>query len=67
MSIKFYDVKTRQSVELPESAVSKTKYTNTTAAGKQVERHAFRGDYEGRKLTKFVSQSDYDAFNGPEV
>ena len=65
MSIKFYDVKTRQSVEVPESDVSKTKYERTTAAGKVQVRYALRGKYEGRNLTKFVGEADWTALDAP--
>jgi hypothetical protein len=67
MSVTFYDVKTRASVDVPESDVSKTKYERTTAAGKVQVRYALRGKYEGRNLTKFVGQADWEAFNGPVV
>jgi len=67
MSVSFYDVKTRQSVEVPESDVSKTKYERTTKAGKTQIRYALRGKYEGRNLTKFVGEADWKAFTGPEV
>lgn len=65
MSVSFYDVKTRQSVDVPESAVTKTKYERTTAAGKTQVRYALRGKYDGRNLTKFVGQADWDALNAP--
>jgi hypothetical protein len=67
MSVSFYDVKTRQSVDVPESDVSKTKYERTTKEGKVQVRYALRGKYEGRNLTKFVGQADWDAFEGPVV
>ena len=63
--ISFYDVKTRESVELPESDVTKTKYERTTAAGKTQVRYALRGKYEGRNLTKFVGQEAWDALDRP--
>ena len=65
MAVTFYDVKTRQSVEVPESDVSKTKYERTTAAGKVQVRYALRGKYQGRNLTKFVGEADWKAFDGP--
>ena len=67
MSVTFYDVKTRQKVDVPESDVKKTKYERTTKAGKTQVRYALRGTYEGRNLTKFVGQADWDAFSGAEV
>jgi hypothetical protein len=65
MSVSFYDVKTRQSVEVPESAVTKTKYERTTAAGKVQVRYALRGKYDGRNLTKFVGQPAWDEMDAP--
>ena len=65
MSVKFYDVKSRQSVEVPESDVAKTKYERTTKDGKVQVRYALRGTFDGRKLTKFVGEADWNAFNGP--
>lgn len=67
MSVKFYDVKTRQSVEVAEANVTKTKYERTTKEGKVQVRYALRGTYEGRNLTKFVGQADWDAFDGKVV
>lgn len=65
MAISFYDVKTRQSVSVDESDVTKTKYERTTKEGKVQVRYALRGKYDGRNLTKFVGQSDWDALNAP--
>jgi hypothetical protein len=67
MSVSFYDVKTRQSVDVPESDVSKTKYERTTKEGKVQVRYALRGKYDGRNLTKFVGEADWTAFDGPVV
>ena len=67
MSVSFYHVETRQSVSVPESDVSKTKYERTTKDGKVQVRYALRGKYDGRNLTKFVGQADWQAFTGPEV
>lgn len=67
MSVTFYDVKTRQKVEVPESDVKKTKYERTTKAGKTQVRYALRGNFEGRNLTKFVSQEAWEAFEAAEV
>jgi hypothetical protein len=68
MSVTFYDVKTRQKVEVADGDVSKTKYERTTKDGKVQVRYALRGKFEGRNLTKFVSQADWDAAtNAPIV
>lgn len=65
MSVSFYDVKTRQPVEVPESDITKTKYERTTKEGKVQVRYALRGKFEGRNLTKFVGQADWDAMDAP--
>jgi len=67
MSVSFYDVKTCQSVEVADGDISKTKYERTTAAGKVQVRYALRGKYDGRNLTKFVGQADWDALDAPIV
>jgi len=65
MSVTFYDVKTRAKVEVDESALTKTKYERTTKEGKLQVRYALRGKYEGRNLTKFVSETDWNASSAP--
>ena len=65
MAISFYDVKTRQSVQVDEGNVTKTKYERTTKEGKVQVRYALRGKYDGRNLTKFVGQADWDALSRP--
>jgi hypothetical protein len=63
MGIEFYDVKSRQKVEVPESEVRKTKYTKE---GSATVRYAFRATHNGTNLTKFVKESDWRALDAPE-
>ena len=65
MSVTFYDVKSRQSVEVNDSDVTRTKYERTTKDGKIQVRYALRGKYEGRNLTKFVSEANWNATSAP--
>ena len=65
MSVTFYDVKSRQSVEVADGDVSRTKYERTTKDGKVQVRYALRGKYEGRNLTKFVSEVTWNATSAP--
>lgn len=58
---EFYDVKSRQKVSLNEGDVAKVTYQSTTKSGKTQVRYAFRGSYEGRKLTKFVNQATWES------
>ena len=66
MAIEFYDVKKREKVQIDESQVRKTKYEREGKDGKTNVRYALRAENEGTKLTKFVSQSDWDALDAPE-
>lgn len=59
MDIQFYDVKSRQKVSVPEAQVRKTTYERTNKSGSTTVRYALRGSYEGRNLTKFVSEADW--------
>jgi len=67
MSVTFYDVKTRAKVEVQDADISRTKYERTTAAGKVQVRYALRGKFDGRNLTKFVGEADWNATNAPVV
>ena len=66
MSIEFYDVRTREKVQVPESSVRKVKYERETKSGKTSVRYAFRAEHGGTKLTKFVSEGDWKALDAPE-
>ena len=67
MAIKFYDVKERESVEVDESNITKTKYERRLKDGSTQIRYAFRAQRNGRNLTKFCSKSDWDSLNVAEV
>jgi len=60
MPIEFYDVKSRQKVQVNESDVRKKKYEQ-----KGSTRYAFRATYQGTNLTKFCKQADWEALNAP--
>ncbi len=66
MAIEFYDVKKREKVQIDEGQVRKTKYEREGKDGKTNVRYALRAQNEGTNLTKFVSQSDWDALDAPE-
>ena len=65
MAIEFYDVKLREKVQIPESAVKKTTYEREGKNGKTIVRHAMRAENQGTKLTKFVSKDDWEALDAP--
>jgi hypothetical protein len=68
MPVDFYNVKSRQTVSIPDDKVSKTKYERQTKDGSTQYRYAFRAvdDETGTKLTKFVSKETWDAHPGAE-
>jgi hypothetical protein len=62
-NIEFYDVKIRQKVSLPEKDVVKTTFTTKNGQ----KRYGLRGKTtDGRSLTKFVSQKDWEKLKLPE-
>lgn len=63
--MEFYDVKSKQKVEIPESQIRKTVYTRQTKEGKTSMRYAVKASHNGTNLTKFVSKEDYDKLNVP--
>ena len=67
MAKTFYDVKNRKKVEVEDKDIEKTKYDRKLKDGSVQIRYALRANYDGRKLTKFCSKTDYDALNVPEV
>lgn len=64
--MKFYNLKTRSHVEVPEDDVRKTKMVRKTKSGEQT-RYALTATYEGSKLFKFVSEKDYKASSAKEA
>jgi hypothetical protein len=66
MDVMFFDVKTRQKVSVPENMLRKVKYERKLSDGSTQVRYALRGKTtDGRNLTKFVSQADWDKLNVP--
>lgn len=63
--MKFYNLKTRSHVDVPESDVVKTKMERKTSNGVQV-RYAFKASHGGSTLYKFVSAKDWADFKGKE-
>lgn len=68
MPVDFYNVKSRQTVSIPDEEITKTKYERQTKDGSTQYRYAFRAkDKEtGTNLTKFVSKETWDAHPGKE-
>jgi len=65
MSIKFYNVKKRESVEIDESQCNKVIYRKETVKGVQ-ERFGIKStDEDGTKLTTFCSKEKFDSLDCP--
>lgn len=63
MAVTFYDVKTRQKVDIDDKSVMKTTFTTKNG---QV-RFGLRGKTDdNRMLTKFVSKTDWETMGYPE-
>ena len=61
--MEFYNVKTRQKVDVPESGLRKR--TMIQKNGRST--HAVTGEENGTKLFRFVSKQQYDALQVPET
>jgi type IV secretory pathway VirD2 relaxase len=65
MPIEFYDVRKREKVQVPESAIRKVRYERQTKAGGTSVRYALKAELEGSKMNKFVSKEDWEALDAP--
>lgn len=63
MAIEFYNVKTRQKVNVDESQVKKVVFH---PKGQGNPRYGVRAEVDGTSLTKFISKATYDSLNVPE-
>jgi hypothetical protein len=64
--MKFYNLKTRSHVEVPDSDVKKKEMKRKTKNGELI-RYAFVANYNGAPLFKFVKKDDYEAHKGEVV
>ena len=64
--MKFYNLKTRSHVDVPDTDVRKTKMVRKTKNGEQT-RYALTAEFGGSKLFKFVNEATFKATNAKEV
>ncbi|MCH8274460.1 MAG: hypothetical protein IH851_06705 [Armatimonadetes bacterium] len=64
--MKFYNLRTRESVDVPENSIEKKKITRKTKSGTQT-RYQLIGNYQGSKLYKFVNEETYKSMDVKEV
>jgi hypothetical protein len=71
MYLEFFNLKTKQRVNVPESDIRKRRSVRQTSGGKTQERYAVVAEVqvEGKPLQmfKFVNKETYDKLNVPEV
>jgi hypothetical protein len=69
--MQFFNLKTKQVVEIPDADVSKRRSVRTTSGGVRQERYAAVAEVtvDGKplKLFKFVDRATFDRLPGPEV
>lgn len=64
--MQFYNVKSRSKVDVPETELAKKKFVRATKDGRTQVRYAARADVNGSKLTRFITEADYNRLDVPE-
>jgi hypothetical protein len=69
--MQFFNLKTKQMVEIPDADVSKRRSVRVTSGGQKQERYAavaeIKVDGKPLKLFKFVDRATFDRLPGPEI
>jgi hypothetical protein len=69
--MNFYNLKTKQTVDVPESDIRKRRSVRTTSGGKKQERYAAVAevtvDGQPVKLFKFIDKATFDNLQVPET
>jgi len=65
--MRFFSVRDRKMIDVPEEQVEAVKYERTTKSGKKQVRYALRVIHQGRKLIKFVDMATYKRYAEQEV
>jgi hypothetical protein len=70
-AVEFFNLKTKQKVEIPDDQLKKRRSVRTTSGGKRQERYAViaevHGDGKPLQLFKFVNKETFDRLDVPEV
>ncbi len=66
MKIQFYDVKNKRKVFVEENNIQKAKFF-TNNKGKPRTTFALKAELDGVKLTKFISENDWNNLDVPEL
>jgi hypothetical protein len=70
-AVEFFNLKTKQKVEIPDSDLKKRRSVRTTSGGKRQERYAVvavvHDNGKPLQLFKFVNKETFDSLDVPEV
>ena len=70
--MEFFNLKTKQKVQIPDSELKKRRSVRTTSGGKRQERYAVIAEVRENggkplQLFKFVNKETFDGLDVPEV
>lgn len=65
--MEFYNVKTRQKVDVAEKDIKKQKMEKKTSKGTTQVRYAAVTEVDGTRLFKFINEETYKNLNVPEA
>ena len=69
--MEFFNLKTKQKVQIPDTDLKKRRSVRTTSGGKRQERYAaiaeVRDNGKTLQLFKFVNKETFDGLDVPEV
>jgi len=70
--VEFFNLKTKQKVQIPDSDLKKRRSVRTTSGGKRQERYAVIAEVRENggkplQLFKFVNKETFDGLDVPEV
>jgi hypothetical protein len=71
-AVEFFNLKTKQKVQIPDSDLKKRRSVRTTSGGKRQERYAVIAEVRENggkplQLFKFVNKETFDGLDVPEV
>ena len=70
-TVQFYNLKTKEKVDVPDSEIKKRRSVRTTSRGTRQERYAVVADVDvdGKpvRMFKFVNKETFDSLHVPEV
>jgi hypothetical protein len=71
-AVEFFNLKTKQKVQIPDSELKKRRSVRTTSGGKRQERYAVIAEVRENggkplQLFKFVNKETFDGLDVPEV